>query len=102
MQALDAFRKLRLEKVQEVKECKLKLEHLRTHKESAHKLRAEVEQGRQREQALEAQIQGLEDQLQQHKQVQLRPPNHWAQGSFPQSCHPSLEGAWISKMREAR
>ena len=85
LQALDAFRKLRLEKVQEVKECKLKLEHLRTHKENAHKLRAEVEQGRRQEQELEAQIQGLEDQLQQHKQVRLRPPKHRAQGSFPPS-----------------
>ena len=83
LQALDAFRKLRLETAQEVKEFKLKLEHLRTLKENAHKLRAEVEQGRQREQELEAQIQGLEDQLQQHKQVQLRPPNLWARGSSP-------------------
>ena len=38
-QALEALRKLRTEKVQETKELKLKLEHLRTHKENADELR---------------------------------------------------------------
>lgn len=69
MQALEALRKLRLEKVQECKELKLQLEHLRTHKQAAHRLRSDVDQGGQREKALTAQIQALEAQLAEHSQV---------------------------------
>ena len=39
MQALEALRKLKTEKVQETKELKLKLEHVRTHKVNADQLK---------------------------------------------------------------
>lgn len=46
-----------------MKEFKFKLEHLKTHKENAHKLRSEVEQGSQQERKLEGEIEELEAQL---------------------------------------
>ncbi|KAI7835827.1 hypothetical protein COHA_010280 [Chlorella ohadii] len=54
--ALEALRKLRTEKAQEVKELKLKLEHTKTLKDQAAKLRGEEKQGRARLRELQEQI----------------------------------------------
>ena len=48
MQALEALRKLKAEKTQEGKEFKLRLEHLKTHKDTAGRLRTEVDVSTQR------------------------------------------------------
>lgn len=53
-----------------MKEFTLTLDHLKTHKENAHKLRTEVEQGTRREQDLGTQIQELEHQIQTCMQVE--------------------------------
>ena len=63
MKALEALRKLRTEKVQEARELKLKLEHLKTHKDNADQLRGEVQQSRAKEAAVVAQITSLDEQL---------------------------------------
>lgn len=68
-QALETIKKLRKDKAQEVKEFKLKLEHLNTNKNSAHKLRTEVEQSTRRKVELEQQIHTLEEQIQKHTEV---------------------------------
>ncbi|KAK9807149.1 hypothetical protein WJX73_000402 [Symbiochloris irregularis] len=61
--ALEALRKLRTEKVQEAKELKLKLAHLKTHKDTADGLKAEVQEGREKEASIVAQITSLDEQL---------------------------------------
>ena len=68
-QALEALRKLRTEKLAEVKEFKLRLEHLRTHKDTAARLRREIEGGESQEQQLLEQIRILDDELKQLQQV---------------------------------
>ena len=68
-QALETIKKLRKDKAQEVKEFKLKLEHLNTNKNSAHKLRTEVEQSTRRKLELEKQISTLGERLQQLQEV---------------------------------
>ena len=70
LQALEALRKLRTEKVQEAKELKLKLETTRTHKDNADSLRAEKQAGEAKAQRLVSQISGMNDQLQTHDVVQ--------------------------------
>ena len=72
-QALEALRKLRTEKVQEAREMKLKLEHLRTHKDNADQLRSEVQDGQSKEQAIVAQIKSLQEQLDERNRVGLLP-----------------------------
>ena len=47
-QALEALRKLKSEKTAEAREFKLRLEHLKTHKDTAGRLRADVEAGNRR------------------------------------------------------
>ena len=47
-QALEALRKLKAEKLQEAKEFKLRLDHLKTHKDTAGRLRTEVDGNTQR------------------------------------------------------
>lgn len=71
-QALETIKKLRKDKAQEVKEFKLKLDHLNTNKNSAHKLRTEVEQSTRRKAELEQQISSLQEQIQQHTEVNLQ------------------------------
>lgn len=68
-QALEALRKLRTEKMAEVKEFKLRLEHLRTHKDNAARLRKEVQDGEAQERKLLDQIRAIEEQLTQLQQV---------------------------------
>ena len=48
-QALEALRKLRAEKTAEVKEFRLRLDHLRTHKDTAARLRADAAAGKRQE-----------------------------------------------------
>ena len=64
LQALEALRKLRSEKAAEAKEFKLKLDHLKTHKDNAQKLRSEIQEGEDKEREFNEQIQTLEEQLQ--------------------------------------
>lgn len=68
-QALEALRKLRTEKMAEVKEFRLRLDHLRTHKDNATRLRKEVEDGEAQERRLLDHIRGIEEQLNQLQQV---------------------------------
>ena len=49
MQALEALRKLRTEKMAEVKEFRLRLDHLRTHKDTAARLRKDADAGERQE-----------------------------------------------------
>lgn len=63
--ALEALRKLRTEKAQEVKELKLKLEHTKTLKDQAAKLRSEEKQGRARLRELQDQIGRLDTESQE-------------------------------------
>ena len=69
-QALEALAKLKKEKTQEAKELRLKLENLRTHRDAAQKLRAEVTQGTARNTEHMQKIQDFEDQMQvSHLQI---------------------------------
>ncbi|GBF92537.1 DNA repair protein [Raphidocelis subcapitata] len=63
--ALDAFRKLKTEKTQELKEAKLKLENLKTHKDAAHKLRSQIASGRSNVAAAEAEISELRSKMEE-------------------------------------
>eukprot|EP00775_Hariotina_reticulata_P006345 gene6345-6579_t len=58
--ALDTLRKLRLEKTQEAREMRLKLETLKSHKDAAAKLSSQVAEGRSKAGALQAEIGALE------------------------------------------
>ena len=60
-QALEALRKLRAEKVQEMKEIKLKTDHLRTNKDAAHRLRGDITDLQEKEKTYRHQIRDLED-----------------------------------------
>ncbi|CAD7702268.1 unnamed protein product [Ostreobium quekettii] len=62
--ALEALRKLRTEKVQEVKELKLKVEHLKTHKDTSKKLKAEIDDSKAKLGHLEADMKGIDEQIQ--------------------------------------
>ena len=64
LQALEALAKLKKEKAQQAKELRLKLDHLRTHRDAAQKLRAEVSQGTARDTEHMQKIQDFEDQMQ--------------------------------------
>lgn len=68
-QALEALRKLRTEKVQEVKEMKLKLDHLSTHKDSAHRLQTERQEGEGRERAIVAEMEQLSVKIEELEEV---------------------------------
>ena len=69
MQALEALRKLRTEKMAEVKEFRLRLDHLRTHKDNAARLRRDVEEGETQERKLLDHIRAVEEQLNQLQQA---------------------------------
>ena len=53
----------------EVKEFKLRLEHLRTHKDNAARLRRDVEEGEAQERKLLDNIRALDEQINQLQQV---------------------------------
>jgi hypothetical protein len=59
-QALENLRKLRLEKTQEAREMRLKLETLKSHKDAAAKLSIQVAEGRSKADALKTEIKALE------------------------------------------
>ena len=69
MQALEALRKLRTEKMAEVKEFKLRLDHLRTHKDTAARLRKDVDGGERQEADLSATISDIDGKLADINQV---------------------------------
>eukprot|EP00879_Flechtneria_rotunda_P006310 GHRR01006632.1.p1 GENE.GHRR01006632.1~~GHRR01006632.1.p1 ORF type:complete len:729 (+),score=251.26 GHRR01006632.1:230-2416(+) len=63
--ALESLRKLRLEKTQESREMKLKLETLRSHKDAAQRLTQDMQDGQAKADALKAQIQELQASIEQ-------------------------------------
>ncbi len=69
LQALEALRKLRTEKVQEAKELKLRLEHTGTHMNAAAKLREQAGEGDKRDREITSEMATLAEQIQAHKQV---------------------------------
>ena len=70
-QALEALRKLRSEKVAELKEFKLRLAHLATHRDTAARLRREVEGGQARIAELSAQISAIDQEAAALTQVSI-------------------------------
>lgn len=62
-QALEAIRKLRLEKVQEVRELKLKLDHLKTHKEMAVHLSSEISDSQAVSHQMKSQMEEFQNQI---------------------------------------
>ena len=72
MQALEALRKLRTEKMAEVKEFKLRLDHLRTHKDTAARLRKDIDGGERQEAELSATISDIDGKLAEITQVRGR------------------------------
>ena len=70
-QALEVLRKLRSEKAGEVKEFKLRLAHLATHRDAAARLRREGEGGRARAAELAAQIGALDQEAAALTQVRV-------------------------------
>ena len=71
-QALEALRKLRTEKMAEVKEFKLRLDHLRTHKDTAARLRKDIEGGERQEAELSRTISDIDGKLAEINQVGCR------------------------------
>ena len=71
-QALEALRKLRTEKMAEVKEFKLRLDHLRTHKDTAARLRKDIEGGEHQETELSSTISDIDGKLAEINQVGCR------------------------------
>lgn len=72
MQALEALRKLRTEKMAEVKEFKLRLDHLRTHKDTAARLRKDIDGGERQEAELSTTISDIDGKLAEITQVRCR------------------------------
>ena len=68
-QALEALRKLRTEKMAEVKEFKLRLDHLRTHKDTAARLRKDIDDGERQEAELSNTISDIDGKLAEINQV---------------------------------
>lgn len=71
-QALEALRKLRTEKMAEVKEFKLRLDHLRTHKDTAARLRKDIDGGECQEAGLSSTISDIDGKLAEINQVGCR------------------------------
>ena len=61
-QALQEMRKLRTEKTAEVKEFRLRLEHLKTHKDHSTKLKSEIADGQEKDRNYMTQINELDQQ----------------------------------------
>ena len=91
LQALEALRKLRTEKVQEAKEMRLKLEHLKTHKDNADSLKGERQEGQAKARALVAQIASLDDQLRSQDEVKLAAAHQFHADEL-HSCVPYMDG----------
>ena len=72
VQALEALRKLRTEKMAEVKEFRLRLDHLRTHKDTAARLRKDVNGGERQEAELSNTISDIDGKLAEIGQVRCR------------------------------
>ena len=70
MQALEALRKLRTEKMAEVKEFRLRLDHLRTHKDTAARLRKDAAAGERQEAEHADTIRHIDAQLAEITKVQ--------------------------------
>ena len=64
MQALQEMRKLRTEKTAEVKEFRLRLEHLKTHKDHSTKLKSDIAEGQEKDRNYMAQINDFEQEVQ--------------------------------------
>ena len=63
IQALQEMRKLRTEKTAEVKEFKLRLEHLKTHKDNSTKLKSDIAEGQEQDRNYMTQIGELEQEV---------------------------------------
>lgn len=63
VKALEAIRKLRIEKVQEARELKLKLDHLKTHKETAQRLSTEVDHSKEKSRQLKVQMEEVQQDI---------------------------------------
>lgn len=63
-QALQEMRKLRTEKTAEVKEFRLRLEHLKTHKDHSTKLKSDIAEGQEKDRNYMAQINDFEQEVQ--------------------------------------
>ncbi len=70
MQALEALRKLRTDKVAAAKMMQMELKHLKTNKDNAERLRAEVDNGERARTSLQADIAAAGADLAQLHQVQ--------------------------------
>ena len=64
MQALQEMRKLRTEKTAEVKEFRLRLEHLKTHKDHSTKLKSDIAEGQEKDRNYMTQINKFEQEVQ--------------------------------------
>ncbi|DBB04466.1 hypothetical protein WJX77_008210 [Trebouxia sp. C0004] len=67
--ALQEMRKLRTEKTAEVKEFRLRLEHLKTHKDHSTKLKSEIADGQEKDRNYMTQINELDQQAQAFQQT---------------------------------
>lgn len=72
-QALQEMRKLRTEKTAEVKEFRLRLEHLKTHKDHSTKLKSEIAEGQEKDRNYMAQINDFEQEVQVFLTVKHHP-----------------------------
>ena len=63
LQALQEMRKLRVEKTAEVKEFRLRLEHLKTHKDHSTKLKSDIAEGQEKDRNYMTQINGFEQEV---------------------------------------
>lgn len=88
-QALEALRKLRTEKMAEVKEFKLRLDHLRTHKDTAARLRKAAEGGERQEAELAEAISSIDAQLADIKAVRGRSSKYLQALSISAAQHPA-------------
>lgn len=64
VQALQEMRKLRTEKTAEVKEFRLRLEHLKTHKDHSTKLKGDIAEGQEKNRNYMTQINQFEQEVQ--------------------------------------
>ena len=100
-QALEALRKMRTETVQQAKEGKLMLEHLKTHRDNAARLRADMDNGERARASLQADIQAADADLARLHEV--RPPCRLraAAGlSMRFSCSPNIKQAMQGSCEE--
>ena len=67
LQALQEMRKLRTEKTAEVKEFRLRLEHLKTHKDHSTKLKSDISEGQDKDRSYMSQINDLQEQAKVHQ-----------------------------------